>query len=343
MDPTSTEITIAGAGSIGSYVGGCLAHAGRSVRLLARGQSARRLSRGLSLSDLEGFKAGISPDRLQVTTDPASGLAGARVILVCVKSGGTLAMAEVIAQHAPPDAIIVSLQNGVRNAERLRRVLPSATVLAGMVPFNVVQSDGTDGGLRVHRATSGTILVEDGAPGLVTLLDTPHARVRARTDMPAVQWGKLILNLNNALNALSGLALADQLARRPWRRLLAEQMQEGLACLRAAGITAAGTEGIPPRLIPTILRLPDALFTRLARRMLAIDPAARSSMWEDLSRGRPTEIAELQGEILALAERHGIAAPITRRIVAAVQEAERRAAGSPHLSVEQLRGIGKSA
>ena len=120
---------------------------------------------------------------------------------------------------------------------------------------------------------------------------------------PRVQWGKLLLNLNNALNALSGLPLATQLADRRWRLLLAAQIEEALAVLKAAGIAPARIEGVPPRLIPSILRLPDWLFRLVARRMLAIDPAARSSMWEDLAARRPTEIDYLQGAILALADK----------------------------------------
>ena len=122
--------------------------------------------------------------------------------------------------------------------------------------------------------------------------------------MAGVLWGKLMLNLNNALNALSGVPLATQLADRRWRLILARQIAEALGVLKAAGIKPARIEGVPPGMIPRILRLPDWLFRRVARRMLAIDPEARSSMWEDLHRHRPTEIGYLQGAILALAQKH---------------------------------------
>ncbi|TIT17124.1 MAG: hypothetical protein E5W78_27155, partial [Mesorhizobium sp.] len=70
----------------------------------------------------------------------------------------------------------------------------------------------------------------------------------------------------------------------------------------------------------------------LARRMLAIDPEARSSMWDDLQRGRPTEIDELQGAILRLADREGTPAPLIKRVTALVRKAEQENHGSPGLT-----------
>ena len=140
--------------------------------------------------------------------------------------------------------------------------------------------------------------------------------------MGGVMWAKLLLNMNNALNACPALPLAMQLSERRWRRMLARQIAEALGVLKAAGIRPARLEGVAPGMIPRILRLPNWLFRRVAGRMLAIDPEARSSMWEDLERGRPTEIDYLQGAILALAQKHKIRAPLTEGIVRLVKQAE---------------------
>ena len=109
-------------------------------------------------------------------------------------------------------------------------------------------------------------------PASGALLDVPGVAVAEHADIAAVQWGKLLFNLNNALNALSGLPLAAELGDRRWRRLLAQQIEEALAVLAASGIRPAPIERVPPGLIPFILRLPDAVFRLVARRMLAIDP-----------------------------------------------------------------------
>jgi 2-dehydropantoate 2-reductase len=334
------RIAVAGAGSIGCYAGGCLRLAGRRVTLLLRPALAEDITRhGLRISDFEGAERRLASDALNLTTEPAAALAQANVVLVTVKSGATQEMADIIARHAPAGAIVVSLQNGVDNVDRLEQRLGDRhVVVAGMVPFNVVQTRDADGCPRLHRATSGTVLVGSGIAGLRTLLDVPGLAVAEHANMTAVQWGKLLFNLNNALNALSGLPLASQLADRRWRRLLAAQIEEALAVLRASCIRPASLEGVPPRLIPYILRLPDAVFRVLARRMLAIDPQARSSMWEDLERRRPTEIDHLQGAIATLAARAGVPVPVNARIVDLVRQAEAAGNGSPHLSPQEVAG-----
>jgi len=337
MANADRRIVVTGAGSIGCYAGGCLALAGRRVTLLARPriEAALRLG-GLRVSDLQGRDRSVKREALVVTADPAVALPEADVILVTVKSGATQDMADLIRAHARPGAVVISLQNGVDNADRLRTGVDGRTVLAGMVPFNVVQSRDGELPLRVLRASDGKVVIEDGDAGLVSLLGVEGFAVEAHGDMRAVLWGKLLMNLNNALVALSDLPLATELADRRWRLILAGQIDEALTAMKASGIEPARIAGLRPALLPTVLRLPDWLFRLLARRMLAIDPQARSSMWDDLQRGRPTEIDELQGAVLSLAEKAGTPAPVLKRVTALVREAEARRPGSPGLAPEQV-------
>jgi 2-dehydropantoate 2-reductase len=86
-----------------------------------------------------------------------------------------------------------------------------------------------------------------------------------------------------------------------------------------------------------LLRLPDTVFELMLGRTMKIDPEARSSMWEDLQRGRRTEIDYLQGVITAIADRRGLDVPLSRRIVALIRQAEAEGAGSPGLTPEQIR------
>ncbi|TPN80745.1 2-dehydropantoate 2-reductase [Mesorhizobium sp. B1-1-5] len=331
------RIVIAGAGSIGCYAGGCLALAGRQVILLARPRIEAALRQGgLRVSDVEGRDRGLERQALAVTTDPAAALPQADVILVTVKSGATREMASLIAAHATPDAVVVSLQNGIDNADRLRAGVDGRTVLAGMVPFNVVQSADGELPLRVHRASDGKVMIEDSDAGLISLLGVEGFRVEVHADMKAVLWGKLLMNLNNALVALSGLPLASELADRRWRLILARQIDEALQAMKASGIEPARIAGLRPALLPIELRLPDWLFMLLARRMLAIDREARSSMWDDLQRGRPTEIGDLQGAVLRLAQEAGTPAPTVRRIIALVRAAEAAGRGSPGFGADQV-------
>jgi 2-dehydropantoate 2-reductase len=326
-------ICVAGAGSIGCFVGGLYAAAGRRVALLARPRVIEEIDgHGLRLTGFDGVERRIGADRLTLSENP-SVFNHAGAVLVSVKSADTAAIAGLIAEHAPADAVIVSLQNGVGNVPVLRQRLPGRRVLAGMVAFNVVaQGEG-----RFHRATSGDIVIERDDAGTADVLSVPGLKLRPTADIAGVQWGKLLVNLNNALNALSGLPLRQQLAQRDWRRLFADQMAEGLKVVGAGRIRPVSSTPVPAGLTPHLLRLPDAVFATLLRGAMKVDPEARSSMWEDLQRGRRTEIDHLQGVIIAIAERHGLAVPLSRRVLELVKAAEAAGKGAPRLTPEQIR------
>jgi 2-dehydropantoate 2-reductase len=326
-------IGVAGAGSIGCFVGGVLAAGGRRIALLARPRVIGEIeANGLRLTGFDGFEHRLAANKLTLSENPQL-FADAAIVLVTVKSADTSGMAEVIAKHAPDAAVIVSLQNGVGNIAVLREKLPGRRVLGGMVPFNVIAL----GEGRFHRATSGDIVIEQDDAGTAEGLSVPGLKMRPTNNIEGVQWGKLLLNLNNALNALADLPLRKQLAQRAWRILFADQVAEGLAAIKADGIKPVPPTPIPISWMPPLLRLPDPVFGALLGRTMKIDPEARSSMWEDLQRGRRTEIDYLQGVITEIADRRGQAAPLSRRIVELVRKAEADGKGSPGLTVEQIR------
>jgi 2-dehydropantoate 2-reductase len=334
MNGGERPVGVAGAGSIGCFVGGALASAGRRVALLARQRVIGEIrDNGLRLTNFDGSEQRLPANQLTLSDDPSI-LGDAGVVLVTVKSADTAEIADILARHAPRDAVIVSLQNGVGNVAVLRERLPGRKVLGGMVPFNVI----SPGGGRFHRSTSGDIVVEQDDGATAASLSVPGLSIRPTDNIEGVQWGKLIVNLNNALNALADIPLRRQLAQRQWRRLFADQMAEGLTAIRADGIKPVSPTPIPSGWMPPLLRLPDAIFEVLLGRTMKIDPEARSSMWEDLQRGRRTEIDYLQGVVTEIADRHGLAAPLSRRIVVLVRRAEADGNGSPGLTPEQIRG-----
>lgn len=331
--PETARIVVAGAGSIGCFVGGLLASGGRSVMLLARPRIAEELSHhGMRLTDFAGLDIEFAPQNIEISTNPET-LGSADVVLVAVKSGDTPTIADEIAAHCSLTAVVVSLQNGVDNATVLRSKLRQ-TVIGGMVVFNVVHK----GQGRFHRGTSGQIVLEDGLSNIQPLFQVAGLDVETTTDIAGVQWGKLLVNLNNALNALSGIPLREQLQNRLWRRVLADQIEEALAVLRKAGISPVPPTPVPLRFIPAVLRLPTPVFRVVAARMLVIDPQARSSMWEDLERRRQTEIDFLQGAIVRLASNYAVETPVTQRIMDLVKKAEQLGQGSPRLAAEQVIG-----
>jgi 2-dehydropantoate 2-reductase len=306
---------ILGAGAIGCYVGGRLAAAGQNVTLVGRPRTIEPLVlTGLTVTDLEGFKAHVPASRLNLAIQlspfvpsntvltPAS-----TVILLCVKGGATASAAREIAASGWAGATVISLQNGVDNVTRIQATVPTLHALAGMVPYNVVMKDDA----HVHRATMGHLHIAHSpiTAELAPLFDTAGLPTTWVNDMRAVQWGKLLLNLNNPINALSDLPLREQLLNRDFRTVLAALQTEALAALRSAGITPAKVASAPPKLLPHLLRLPNLLFIPLAAKMLRMDASARSSMWDDVQRGRTTEIDDLCGAVVRLAAQVGVSAP----------------------------------
>ncbi|MFF7992695.1 2-dehydropantoate 2-reductase [Kitasatospora xanthocidica] len=317
------RIAVLGAGSIGCHLGGMLA-AEAQVTLIGRPAAMAQIERdGLTLT-------GPGPARREVrgltVATGAAAAAAADYVLVTVKSADTRTAARELAGHLAPGAVVISFQNGLHNPEALRSELPDHRVLAGMVPYNVLRS----GPAAVHQGSGGALMVEDApvARPFAAAARAGGLRLELRADMPAVQAAKLLMNLNNAVNALSGLPLREQLGARAYRACLARCQREALAAFAAAGIAPARLGPVPPRWTPLLLGLPDALFRRVAAASLRIDAKARSSMWEDLERGRPTEIDSLQGEVIALAARTGLPAPANTRLAALVREAERAGPGA---------------
>ena len=328
-----TRILVHGAGSIGCYVGGAWLAAGLDVSFLGRERLKKEIAEhGLGLSDTDGWNVRLEPDRIAFHTRQTA-LHEADVVALCVKSTGTEAAAKEIGRHLPKGAAVISFQNGVSNAETLRRLLPKHPVIQGMVPYNVVHR----GPGRWHRATWGDLTAEDDpvSRDLAARIGDRPGRLRISTHIGEVAWGKLLYNLNNAINALSGLTILEELKQRDYRRVFAAAIVETLELLDLAGIEPAKIGLIGPRQLPHVLGSPDLIFRNLFLKVQKIDPAGRGSMADDFAAGRPTEIDYLNGEVMRLAASLGREAPVNAAIVELVKLAE---AGVERLwSAQELR------
>jgi 2-dehydropantoate 2-reductase len=144
------------------------------------------------------------------------------------------------------------------------------------------------------------------------------------------------MNVNNAVGALTDVPTQRLVFEEEYRRIVRALIEESLRVLDEADVKPARLGPLPPKLFPYLLRLPSAMVKLLSRVQVAIDPEARSSMWDDLSRGRLTEVDFLNGEIVRLAGSCGTEAPLNAQIVRLVHKAEREAKGSPRLSAREL-------
>ncbi len=306
-----------GAGSVGGYLGGCLAAAGVETHFVGRPRVLGGWrEQGLRVTDQDGRDQRLPAAALHLHEAVPAGLAPALVLLT-VKCGATRDAAASLAAALPAGTPVLSFQNGIGNAEAGRSVAPALHWLPGMVPYNIAElAPG-----HLHRGTGGKLAAQDDATlrAWLPMFEAARLPLRLHPDLRPVQWGKLLLNLNNPVNALSGLPLRAELMQRGYRQVFAALQREALAALGAAGIAPAQVAAVPPQRLPTILSLPDWLFRRVAARMLRIDPEARSSMADDLALGRTTEVDALCGEVARLARAHGRDAPLSQRIQALVE------------------------
>jgi 2-dehydropantoate 2-reductase len=310
-------VLIMGAGSVGCYIGGRLQAAGVAVDFVGRPRVLAALrANGLRITDLDGANHLIPAKALRLHAQVPAGAEPA-LVLLCVKTPATAEAARELAERLPFNTRVVSMQNGLRNAEVAKAAARRLRFVPGMVPYNIAEL----GPGHVHRGTTGHLAAQATPElgGWQAVFAAAGMALDVHADLRPVQWGKLLLNLNNPVNALSGQPLLAELLDAGHRRQFAALVQEALFVLAAAGIEPARLTPMPWWLFVRVLRLPTPLFRRIAARMLRIDPQARSSMADDLALGRATEIDALCGEVVRLAATKGLRAPLNETMVARVR------------------------
>jgi len=300
------RVAVLGAGAVGCYYGGMLARAGVPVTLVGRAAHVEAIRRdGLAIEwadRREMIRVGASTD-VEAVRD-------ADVVLVCVKSPDTDAAARSLRPHLAADAVVVSLQNGVDNAERLRAVL-SQTVFAAVVyvgaymngPGIVRHTGRGDLVLGASRADAARPGVAQRLAEVAALFEAAGIACPLSDDIDAALWTKLVINC--AFNAVSALGRAryGRMAREPGIRALMEgTVRESIAVARASGVALDER-----RLIDAVWGVADAL----ARQY--------SSTAQDILRGKPTEIDALNGFVAARAAALGIDVPLNRTLHALVK------------------------
>ena len=327
------RIAVLGAGSVGCFIGGAWASAGLPVTFIGRPKLSQDIDQhGLTLSDYSGWRFQLKPGDVDFRCGP-EGLDEADIILVTVKSGDTADAAAQIAQYGRDGTAVISFQNGISNIDVLGQALEGRfEITRGMVGFNVAYL----GGGRFHKGVAGHLWSEsrEASRALAERVGGGPASLTLSDDMLGLAWGKLLINMNNAVNALSGRTLLDELRKRDYRRVFSASIKEGLRLLGRAEIEPAKVGPLALPVLARVLDSPDWLFNTLFFRMWKIDPKARSSMSDDLAEGRKTEVDFLNGELIRLAERLRMDAPVNLAIVELVRKAE---AGAPALAPAALR------
>lgn len=310
MSPPTTALDIAvlGAGAVGCFYGGMLARAGHRVTLIGRATHVQAIAaHGLRMQTLS-FDEQVP---LAASTH-ASAVAGADLVLFAVKSTDTESAGEQMRAHLTPGALVLCLQNGVDNAERLRAVLPGVNVAAAVV--YVATEMAGPGHLRHHGRGE---LVMEPMPN-----DPPRSAAIAQAftaagvptalsdNVRGALWAKLILNCAyNALSALGSLPYGELVQRTGVQDVMADVVAECKAVATADGVN-----------LPDDV---DAIVRRIAQTM----PTQFSSTAQDLARGKPSEIDFLNGFVVRRGAALGVPTPANRVLWTLVKLVENRAGG----------------
>ena len=301
-----TSVAVIGAGAVGSYYGAKLARTGIDVTLVARRDHAAAIER----DGLRVIEAGDEwRVELRASTD-SNAAARADVVLVTVKTPDTTAAASALAGQLSPHARIVSLQNGVDNAERIAALLPNPVFAA--VVYVGVQLDGPG---RVRHTGRGDLVL--GVPrtlasrgnsgedlrGIAAMFEASGIACPIDPEIEAALWTKLTLNC--AFNAISALGASPygRMAASAWVRSIMEAVvRETVSVARAANISIDADV-----LVAATWRLADSM------------PDQYSSTAQDIQRGKATEIDALNGFVAQKGAALGVDTPVNRTLHALVK------------------------
>jgi 2-dehydropantoate 2-reductase len=314
-------ILVAGAGAIGSVVGGMLHAAGHRVTMLGRREHLEAIARdGLRITGLLGEHLVRGLD----LADHAARLRSSfQLILVTVKSYDTAELADAISERLAEDGLVVSLQNGLGNIEALAERFSLARVIGGRVIFGaeVVRPGATHVTVfadpiaigpdpQQHRELSAPL--ERRARSVATMLDASGVPTVTVADVMPVIWTKLIYNAAlNALGALHELSYGELAADSNFAAIMNDVIDEAFAVASRAG-----------------MRLPyaDASAYRemFYGRLIPSTASHRPTMLFDLKNRGRTDIDSLNGKLVELGERFGVDTPANRMLTRMIHDAERR-------------------
>jgi 2-dehydropantoate 2-reductase len=289
------KIAVMGAGAVGCYYGGMLARAGNDVVLIGRPQHVEAVERqGLRL-ETQTFDERI---RVSASTE-GSAVQGAQLVLFCVKSTDTESGAAAIKPHLAPDALVLSLQNGVENADRLRALLPQE--VAAAVVYIGTEMAGP-GHVRHHGRGELVIEPSKASDDVARALIAAGVSTDISDNVRGALWAKLILNCAyNALSAITQLPYGRLVKGEGITAVMRDLVDECVAVAKADDVTIPGDV--------------DAAVRKIAETV----PGQYSSTAQDLARGKRSEIDHLNGLILRRGEALGIATPANRLLHAIVK------------------------
>ena len=300
------RIAVVGAGAVGGYFGGMFARAGAPIVFVGRKHFADAIeSKGLVLDQSHGQER----IRIEATTDIGA-VRDCSLILFCVKANDTSATAAQMAPFVKPDSIVVCLQNGVDNADRVRAATNVVAIPAAVYVAVSVPEPG-----RVKHLARGDLVI--GPPSertidIATVFELAGIPCRISENIEGELWVKLLRNCAlNAISALGHVRYGEIAQNANAKQLMQNVVDEVLAVARAARVVMPGVH--------------DRESGMAAAMDLAMQMAdAFSSTAQDLNRGRPTEIDALNGYVARRGAELGVPVPVNHALFTLIKLAEQK-------------------
>ncbi|HZP12007.1 MAG TPA: ketopantoate reductase C-terminal domain-containing protein [Nevskiaceae bacterium] len=307
---------IVGAGAVGTILATYLRAAGRPVRLLIRerDRAAYEAATEIRTHAING-PAVVAP-KPEITTQ--LDLDGIDHLFICVKFPALDALLAQLPATLPPNLTLISTLNGLAGLRRIRERFPSGRI----VPMSVMYNGQLLGPLHGQITTKALVIIGSDDPKLLGLFQGSGMAVKQAAGESAA-WGKLLINLANAVCALTHTTFKDLFTRRELRDIYADVLDEAVATLERAKIRYELPMPMPYRLYRRILRHGGPLPWWFAKLRNRVQPGSYPSMVADIEQGRKTEVDQLNGEIVAVGAGAGVPTPINTRIVELVHESER--------------------
>jgi 2-dehydropantoate 2-reductase len=315
------RIAIIGAGAIGSVLGALLNRAGHEVTLIGRPNHVETIhNKGLKIEGLLGtFTAHVAAsERLYFRPDLA---------LLAVKTQDVVSALQSNLDFLT-DVPLLTLQNGIQSDELVASLIPSQQVISVVVMLNasyLVPGEVTlaySGGLVIGRPFG----VRDAQVEQVAQILNQAVPTRVSNNMLGAHWLKLIVNLNNALPALTNHSMSQVYADPYLSNLAIRLMREGMHVTKQAGIQLESLPDVSVALARLVTLLPVSIAANIiavkARRMEKKWPLLSSTL-QSILRNSPTEIDYLNGEIVRIGDQFGIPTPLNAKIVGLVHQVER--------------------
>jgi len=302
------RIAVVGAGAVGCYFGGMLARAGAPVTLIGRAQRVEAINRDGLFIDSIHFKERIS---VSATTDLAA-VRDTQLVLFSVKTVDTEDTAKLLAPLLAPETNVVSLQNGVDNAERMdfaagiQAISAVVYIAAEMSGPGKVKHSGR-GDLVIGNPVSNQGASESELAEIAEAFTRAGVPCRISQNITLELWTKLIMNCAyNALSALSRARYGRLVDDAGSVEMMKQVVAEGVAVGDASGVHLSAD-----KLMAAVLELGRVV------------PEALSSTAQDIARGKPTEIDSLNGFLVQRGAETGVPTPVNQTLYSLVKLLER--------------------